>query len=80
MATKKVAKKVAPVKVEKKPTPSSYFLIVFQVEGREGYRAEFHSSIENFNKGFLSASNHPTISSKRIYVVDRKTGEVSESK
>lgn len=78
--TPKVAKAApAAAKQEKKEVPPCV-LILFKVEGHETYRAVTKSSEDQFDKEVAIQKNHPKITEKKIFVVDRLNGTVNEKK
>lgn len=60
----------------------AYYMTMFKIEGHETWRINVGGTPESFRKSILTAfpggGKIPKITAKKIYRVDRMTGEIEE--
>lgn len=57
-----------------------YYLTLFRIEGHQTYRSHLGGTENSHQQSVVGAGNHPKVTEKKVFVIDRITGEVKELK
>lgn len=60
--------------------PLVQHIIMFTIEGHTTYRINVFNSKESFDTYLLTQPNHPKVTSRKWFTVDRVTGTITEEK
>lgn len=52
-----------------------YYVTLFKIEGHSTFRAHLHSDAGGFDREWSQGGTRPKITEKRVYRIDRITGE-----
>ncbi len=73
-------KVVSAGKHPKKEGPKSSYAVMFTIEGHATWRISLYPGKADFDDYLSKQINHPKITAKKFFVIDRITGNITEEK